>query len=246
MTAFFIVVGSLAAYPFLNKAPTCNDGKQNGNETGIDCGGGCVLACVEQTDPVSILWSRTFEVVKGRFNAVAYLENHNPSKAVNKINYKFRFADANNLYIGKREGTTFIPPAGNFAIFEPAIDLGHAIPVYTTFEFTEEPVWLQVDEQKINQLKIAVSDIVLENPDTTPKLLATISNKSLFDIPQVNVVAIMYDESGNAVSVSQTYLEKLAGEESRLVTFTWPEPIAGNIVSKEIIPLFNIFGASIK
>src|ERR1035437_5233264 len=101
------IVAFSVIYPKLNKPPTCSDGIQNGTETGIDCGGSCTYACLAQMAPVSVLWSRAFEVVPGRYNAVAYLVNHNKNVAVEKISYRFRFADANNVYIGKREGSTF-------------------------------------------------------------------------------------------------------------------------------------------
>ena len=249
LTIFFTVVGLFGFfifYPFFTREPSCADNRKNGTETGVDCGGLCARACIEDTSPVSILWSRAFKVVDGRYNAVAYIENHNQNKAVNKINYRFRFADENNVYIGKRDGATFIPPSGNFAVFEPAVGLGNSIPVYTTFEFTEVPVWSQVAEEKINQLKILVSNIVLENEDKNPRLSANIKNNSLFAIPQVNVVAILYDALGNAVSVSQTYLETVAGEEVREVHFTWPEPFSATVVTKEIIPMFNVFGAQLR
>lgn len=240
------VFGFLIIYPFLQTEPTCKDGRQNGTELGVDCGGSCILACMETTDPVSILWSRAFKVVEGRYNAVAYIENHNENQAVGRIRYRFRFADENNIYIGKRDGETSIPPSGKFAVFEPAIDLGNSIPVYTTFEFTEVPVWVQVTPDKVNQLKIFVSDIRLEGEDTDPRLSATIKNNSLFTIPDVNVVAILYDELGNAVSTSQTYFQKLAGEEVQNVNFTWPEPFSAKVVTKEIIPVFNVFSAQLK
>lgn len=240
------IFGFLIIYPYFNKAPTCTDNKQNGDETGVDCGGMCAQACMAEVDPVSVLWSRAFRVVPGRYNAVAYLENHNQNTAVNKINYRFRFADENNIYIGKREGTTFIPPSGNFAVFEPAIDLGHSIPVYTTFEFTSVPKWIVVSQEKINQLKILVSNVELKDEKTSPRLSATVKNNSLFIIPEVDVIAILYDESGNAISVSRTYLDTLLGEETKNITFTWPEPLSGTIVAKEIIPMFNVFLARLK
>jgi hypothetical protein len=244
--ALILIFGFLMIYPHLSKTPTCTDGKQNGNETGIDCGGSCPKACIFEVDQISILWSRAFEVVPGRYNAVAYLENHNRNAVINKIGYRFRFADKDNIYIGKREGEAYIPPSGKFAIFEPAIDVGNSIPVYTSFEFTEMPVWLQVSQEKIDQLKILISNISLENQNTTPRLTAVVENNSLFQVPEVNIVAILYDESGNAVSASQTYLDKLDGEESKEITFTWPEPITGNIVAKEVIPIFNIFSVKLK
>ncbi len=238
--------GFLIVYPHFNKAPSCMDGVKNGTETGIDCGGTCANACLADESPISVLWSRAFRVVPGRYNAVAYLENQNKGVAVNKINYRFRFADANNVYIGKREGSTYVPPASHFAVFEPAIDIGNSIPVYVTFEFTEVPVWKNVSQDKINQIKVLVSNIKLQGADTSPALSATLKNNSLFKIPNIDVVAILYDTSGNAVSASSTYLDVLTGEESREINFTWPEAFDRAVVAKEIIPIFNLFNVQLK
>ena len=243
---FFVFLGYLIIAPRLNKAPTCFDNKQNGNETGVDCGGSCAKACTYQVDEISVFWSRAFEVVPGRYNAVAYLENHNRNTAIYEIGYRFRFADKNNIYIGKREGKTFIPPSGKFAVFEPAIDLGNSIPIYTTFEFTQIPTWIQVSRDKVNQLKVLVSDIKLENEDTRPKLSATIKNTSLFNIPEINIVTILYDEFGNAVSASRTFVDVLTKEQTKDITFTWVSPFFQKIIAKEIIPMFNIFLAKLQ
>ena len=240
-TVFYFFV-----YPYINVAPTCSDGKQNGTEGGVDCGGACSLQCSYEVDKVSTLWSRSFEVVPGRYNAVAYLENNNTNTVINKISYKFRFADKDNLYIGKRDGSTFIPAGGRFAIFEPAIDLGSSVPVYTTFEFSEIPVWYKVPTEKMDQLKIFVSDISLEDEDTSPKLQAKIKNNSFFIIPEVSIVAILYDEEGNAINVSQTYVDSLQAEESKNIVFTWPEAFGKKVISKEIIPMYNVFLTKLK
>ena len=105
---------------------------------------------------------------------------------------------------------------------------------------------LRVSEEKANQLKILVSDIKLENEDSSPKLSATVKNNSLFQIPEVNIVAILYDEKGNAVSASKTYLDVLNGEETRTINFTWPEAFTDKVVVKEIIPVFNIFSVKLE
>ncbi|HNW71925.1 MAG TPA: hypothetical protein PKZ36_03215 [Candidatus Paceibacterota bacterium] len=236
----------LIVKPFINKEPTCTDGKQNGTETGVDCGGSCSRACTLEVDEISVLWSRVFKVVDGRYNAVAYLENHNPNTAIKKISYRFRFADKDNIYIGKREGETFIPPGGKIAVFEPAIDVGNSIPVYVSFEFTESPTWIQVSNDLINQLQISVSNIRLENENSSPKLFATIKNTSLFRIPEVSFVVILYDELGNAINASHTYLELMTKEEVKDISFTWPLPISDKVVEKEIIPMFDIFSAKLK
>ncbi len=246
LVVFFSVFGFLIVRPYFNKAPTCNDRKQNGNEAGVDCGGSCLFACPSQVEDISVLWARSFRVVSGRYNAVAYLVNHNKNVAAQKINYRFRFADSENLYVGKREGSAFIPPSGNFAIFEPGIDVGYSTPVYTTFEFTQIPKWVQVGEEKLDQLKVSTSNIVLADERTSPVLSATIQNNSFFIIPEMDVVAILYDTNNNAVSASRTFVENLRAEEKRNISFTWPEPLPGEVVTKEIIPMFNIFSVKLK
>ncbi len=243
---FFAILALLISYPYLNKPPTCTDKKQNGTETGVDCGGSCALSCNFEVDDIAVIWSRMFKVVDGRYNAVAYLENQNINTAISRIRYRFRFADENNVYIGKREGETSIPPAGKFAIFEPAVDMGNSIPVYVTFEFSEVPVWVKVPQEKIDQLKLSITDINLQNEDSAPHLSAKIRNNSLFIIPDVNIVTILYDDMGNAISASRTYLELLKGEEIADLNFTWPEPFLSKVVTQEIIPMYNIFNLKLK
>lgn len=238
---FIGALGFLIVTPTLNKAPTCFDTKQNGDEIGVDCGGSCALACLDKESPLSVLWARSFEVVPGRYNAVAYVENHNKNVAIDKISYRFRFADANNLYIGKREGVAYVPPSGKFAIFEPAIDVGNSTPVYTSFEFTQTPTWIQVSQDKINQLTVAVSNLNLLNTDKSPTLSATVKNNSLFIIPNMSLIAILYDANHNAVSASSTSIDELDAGASSNINFTWPEPFTSSIVTEEIIPLYNIF-----
>lgn len=231
--------------PYFNKPPTCFDGKQNADEVGVDCGGSCSLACSFEVDEVSVYWSRAFRVVPGRYNAVAYMENKNENTVVKKISYRFRFADKDNVYIGKREGEAFIPPAGKFAIFEPAVDMGNSVPVYTTFEFTEQPVWQKIEEDKASQINLYISNINLED-SISPSLSAVIKNNSFFMIPEVSVVAVLYDIEGNAITSSRTYVNDLRGGESVPVNFTWIEPFEENVVSRELIPVFDITEASLK
>lgn len=245
LIVFFLGLGFLFAYPYINSKPTCSDAKQNGAETGIDCGGSCARACNFEVDRLSVVWARSFRVTDGRYNAVAYVENQNINTAIYRIKYRFRFADKDNLYIGMREGETFVPPSGKFAIFEPAIGVGNSTPVYTTFEFTETPVWVKVSKQEIEKMKVVVSDIRLEDETTTPRMTADMKNGSLYNIPEVNVVALLYDKEGNAISVSRTFVDVLRGEQTVPLSFTWPEPFQTPVVLKEIIPMYNIFLAKL-
>jgi hypothetical protein len=243
---FFGLLGFWVGYPYFNQPPTCNDRKQNGDERGVDCGGSCQLMCIFEVDQLSVLWSRSFKVVPGRYNAVAYVENKNENTVVQKIKYRFRFADANNVYIGKREGETYIPPASKFAIFEPAIDMGNSVPVYTTFEFTEVPVWVKAPREKTDEINVLVYDVSLDDESNSPGLSAKVKNDSYFIIPDLSLVVILYDIEGNAINVSRTFLDTLKSGESAQVNFTWLEPFKSKVVTREIIPLYNIFSTKLK
>lgn len=245
LIVFFLGLGFVFAYPYINTRPSCGDGKQNGTETGVDCGGSCARACSFEVDKLSVVWSRSFRVTDGRYNAVAYIENQNINTAIYKIKYRFRFADKDNLYIGMREGETFVPPSGKFAIFEPAIGVGNSVPVYTTFEFTETPIWVKVPKEEIEKMKVAISDIRLEGESTSPRMSANMRNNSLYNIPEVNVVALLYDKEGNVVSASRTFVDLLHSEEIIPLSFTWAEPFNKAVTLKEIIPMYNIFLAKI-
>jgi len=246
--ALFGGFGFLIIYPHFNVAPTCFDNKQNGTELGVDCGGGCALVCSFQAKPINVLWARSFYVVDGRYNAVAYLENPNKNAGVFKIHYKFRFADKDNLYIGSREGDTFVPPGKRFAVFEPAISTGNSLPVFTSFEFTQTPTWVVVPDEKINEFTLTIGDTTVSNVNISPVISSSLKNDSLFSIPEVKTIIILYDEKGNVINASSTYVDSIAGGTTVPINFTWPQSfgVGVTIAKKEIIPLFNIFSTKFK
>jgi hypothetical protein len=124
LLVFISLVVFAFIYPSLTKKPTCFDNKQNGDERGIDCGGSCNLFCSQDVSEPSILWSRAFHVVGNSYNLIALVENKNKNAAISSISYEFKVYDTNNLLIGRKVGTTYIPPNKQFAIFESRFDSG--------------------------------------------------------------------------------------------------------------------------
>ena len=82
------VVLAIFLYPILVKKPTCFDTKMNGTETGVDCGGTCMKFCSADIKQPVVLWSRSFKVTDGLYNAAAYVQNQNPTAGLRKINYE--------------------------------------------------------------------------------------------------------------------------------------------------------------
>lgn len=229
--------------PIIFKKPTCFDGKQNQEETGIDCGGPCSLVCKQETIAPVVLWSRAFPVIANSHNLVAFVENRNKDAGVVSASYEFRVYDSNNKLLGRRQGKTFIPPNQQFAIFESRFDAGASTLKSVTFEFLPPLTWVK-KQPTLQSLPIRVSNIIFDDNPETPTLSAIINNDSFYDLPEFEVVAILYDINNNAINASKTKKDRLANNSSLPVYFTWPEILSSIPVTQDVMVLINPFSVS--
>lgn len=239
----FCIILFIFLYPIIFKKPTCTDGKKNGTEIGVDCGGSCSLMCKEKVSDPIILWSRAFPVVGNTYNLVAYVENQNKNSGIIEASYEFRIYDVKNLLIGRRQGTTFIPPNKQFAIFEPRIDFAEREVKSVSFEFTGPLTWIK-KEPTLNNLSIFADKITMGDDSNNPSLNAVIKNESIYDIGEFDVIAILYDENHNAINASKTVKEGLSSNSSLPVFFTWPNALSSDPVIKDVLISINPFTVS--
>ncbi|MDQ5883096.1 MAG: hypothetical protein QG654_7 [Patescibacteria group bacterium] len=228
-------------WPYFNQEPTCFDRKQNGDEAGIDCGGSCLLTCSADTYKLVTLWSRAFPVTGGSYNLMAYVENQNREAGISKINYEFRVYDEENIFMARREGSTFITSNDRTAIFEGGIEAGNRKPSRVDFTFTSVPVWLKINREQRNALSVSVEDKALSNPFESPKINANVVNNTLRNIEDLDIFVVLYDEEDNVINVSKTFVENLPKNSKLPIVFTWPEPLSKNPSRVDIFPQVNIF-----
>lgn len=234
---FFIFI-----FPRLRTTPTCFDGKQNGGEAGIDCGGNCALFCSATALDMSILWARPFKVIDGRYNVLALVENQNTDTALASIAYEFRLYDENNVFITRKTGTTYILPNNKTAIFEAGLDTGSRIATRAEFSFIEQPLWLQTPKLSKGGFSVSSSDITLKDVFIKPSLTATIKNNSKYDLFDFDVIAILYNQNNGVISASRTFIEQLNKDSDYTAFFTWQEGFSEEPVRIEILPQVNVFG----
>jgi hypothetical protein len=209
-------------YTFFTDRPTCSDNKQNQNELGVDCGGGCARLCATQVRSPVVLWSRSFKVTDGIYNTVAYIENSNFDAGVDSINYTFELYDDRNVTVARRTGHTFISTNGITPIFEGTIQTGNRVPVRTHFSFTSDPWWRKASNEPgytVSGQHLTIKD------DGTPRVDAIISNDTVVELKNIQVIATIFDIEGNAMASSQTVLAHLPARESAPLVFTWPTPL---------------------
>lgn len=214
-----IVIGAIW-YLASGDPPSCFDGVQNGDETGIDCGGSCPAVCQDQVGSLFPQWARVFHVTDDVYNAVAFFSNPNTEVKAQEVPYSFKVYDGSGILITEARGRANIPPRRQFAIFEDGIRTGERAPARTTFEFLDPPFWVRADAA---DNVIRVENVTLERFFTSPRLDADIRNTSLEDLEDVEAVAVVQDIEGNAINASRTFVEELPAQSARHITYTWPQ-----------------------
>ncbi len=219
------------AFYLLYTPPTCFDGKQNGEERGVDCGGACVKLCLADFASPRVLWSYSMKIVPGVYNALAYVQNPNQSVQAGSVSYQFKMYDFEGILVAQRSGSAYIPAGQRLAIFEGGIQTGVRVPTKTTFEFTSEPDWRA--GTAFTSMKTLSIDLAT---GTSPRAEARVQNESAnMTFSNVNVYIVLYNKDDNRVAFSKTVISQIGPTETQTLYFTWPEAFAEDIVRSEVL-----------
>lgn len=233
---FLFAVFIIATIIFIKAtAPTCDDGKQNQNEQGVDCGGAC-QPCLGEIKNLIIVWSKVFKLKNGKFDVAALIDNPNLSAGVSSLKYKFKLYDEKNILIAIKEGEMFVNPDEKQLIFETNIDVGQRVPYKAFLELSENIDWKRIEKEKA-ALVVSKKDFF---NDSIPRLSAIIENKSSFGIKDISSFAVLYDGDKNAVAVSSSKIDYIAGNSFQEMTFTWPEPFTEEPAGSDVFVSTNL------
>ncbi len=232
----FVAIGAPTAYWYFTIPPSCTDGILNQGETAPDRGGPCLLLDSATLANAPALWSRSFRVRDGLYNAVTYIQNTNEGAGVRSVAYRLALYDSQNVLISEREGTTFIVPGSITPIFEPDIETGSRAVVRTYFEYEEKLQWERMTDRA---KELSLNDIKLSSPDTTPSISAMLTSNAVENLDRVYFIVTVFDQAGNAMAASRTYLEVIEPRERREIVFTWPTPFPRTVGRIDIIPLLE-------
>jgi len=213
-----VILGGSSYFIFFRERPTCLDGKQNGVETGVDCGGICAVVCPNEAVPLSVAFVKSFEVSPGFYNAVALLENKNTFAGSDSFSYKITLSDSDGV-IAERTGTLSVPVSSQFGVFEGTINTNGRVPADTKIEITKVPVWRNDIER---EPKLLITSEAVSRELSVPTINATVKNEEAFDIGKSGFIAIVYDDEGNPIASSRTVTNDIKGGESKSIVFTWP------------------------
>lgn len=231
-----IVVG---AFLIFYEKPTCFDGKKNGNEKGIDCGGSCVLLCTEDTLPPIVVWERYFKISEGNYNVATYIENQNPSAGAKEAKYIFELFNKEGVQIAEREGRVRLLPKSITPIIESGLFTGKQDVERMRFRFLEDVLFEK--EEPIDPVLIIKNDryYIDESLAGGPRVTASVQNISLNTVKNIEIVVLLYDIFDNVAGSSSTFIDEIKAEETKDISFTWPDKFVETDLRPEIIPIYD-------
>ncbi len=217
---------------FFTRTPTCFDGKQNGTEVGIDCGGACALICEDQSKAPVVLWARSFENGPKNYTAAAYVQNNNIGAGARQVSYRFQLLAADNTLVTERTGVMDLPPVVTIPIVETNIDIGNRTVARTLFAFSEVPVWRKISAEQFKEVRVTAQDL---NADAS-RLAVKVINDGFSSTGKIVVTAVLFDVQNVARAASESIIDTIERKSSQDVIFTWPGGVS-NIVRAEITVL---------
>ncbi|MCB9810575.1 MAG: VWA domain-containing protein [Candidatus Nomurabacteria bacterium] len=228
---FWSAIIAVFYFGYFYTPASCFDGILNGNEAGVDCGGGCTLICEFAVEPPQVVWAESFKIRDGQYNSVAYIENKNAEAGSPALTYTFRLFDGEDL-IAERSGTTVLPPNSVYPVFEGRMEtLDDRSPTRTTIEINPTKMWLPA---AIGRNQFRTLDWDLLSTDSRPRLNVRLENTELTEARDVEVVATIFNQAGNPITASQSFIDKFDPRSTQDIVFTWPIPIAKTVRSCEV------------
>jgi hypothetical protein len=216
------------------KSSTCTDSKQNGDETGVDCGGSCRIMCNADVLKPVVLWAKVFNISGDVYTAVAYVQNPNINVKNSKVGYRFKIYDEHDVWVATKEGQTSIPKNKKFAIFETGFLIRSGKPKTAELEFTSFGPW-EKDVSKNPDVSVDYSGLLATT--SAPRIEGTITNNSLFSLSNLELAVFVFDGRENVVAASRTFVDTLHIHSSQNFVFTWPKPFnLGTVVCGDAVP----------
>lgn len=216
-----LVIGVPVYFKYFNPAPSCFDGKQNQDELGIDCGGDtCSKLCAFQAKDPIIVFERLYEASPGNYTAIVLVENPNQGVFAREVAYIFKIYDKDNILLYEIPGSTFAPPGRTFPIFASSILTGNRKASKVTFAIAGG-AGIKWEKGEWDESDLKVMNVTNRVVNSKSRIEAIVSNTEVYEIKNLQVVAVVYDASGNAVEASATIIPSIEGKESSKIVFAW-------------------------
>lgn len=231
-----LVIVGVPTYFSTRHTPTCDNGVKDGDETGVDCGGGCQLICKPEVLPLIVRGNaRLLKIASSTYEAVVLIENPNINGRVVRAPYSFTiYSGTKSEPLKTFKRNTFIGRNSTFALFEGPFQISDAGPLRATFSWDENLAW-EKNADTIPLLSVDNKNLIIGS-STASRLEAELVNRSKADVSNIEVIALLSDVSGNVVAAGKTFVDSLPPGGSAPLSFSWSESFSSEPVTIRVLP----------
>lgn len=233
--AIIVALTAVTVIATLYKAPSCSDGVQNQDESGVDCGGSCQYLCIAQMQLPTVLYTKVVENTGGTVDIVASVENKNLTAAAKSVPYTITVYGTDKNKIFQTEGEIDLPPGKTVPVFIPRIDMGKQI-AETAFLNIESgaPKWYSLASDPRILPRASVSKIT--GTSDAPRIESKLLNDGVVPLRNINAFVIVKGEGGSVIDASSTIIPLIPANGEYTAVFTWGRAFNGVPLSIEIVP----------
>ncbi len=220
---FLLIVVSLLAgayWVWLKPAPSCIDNTQNGNETGIDCGGSCESCEIRTLTPPTVNWTRFFNA-DGQTIVVAEIKNSNESYGSPLLSYTFNVYNRGDEKVTSLSGTSFLYSLETKYLFGLVpLNLATVGRVDTLLEVLR---WTSA--QELPKPSLEVRGVKTSTSTAGVIVTGTLDNQNATSLSILQAIALLFNQNNDLISASKTDLSPLRGFDSTPFTILFPKNI---------------------
>ncbi len=222
------LLGVWVYFAFLRPAASCTNGRQDGGEEGVDCGGVCANACLPAgLSELQVTDTNVFHPGNGITSVLAKIQNPNLRTAAS-FDYTLKFYDLNGEPVLTRSGSSYIY-AGEVKYLTDFVSGGAADGAKSAELTISSPRWLPDSEFSKPQAVILSRTATLGEAGI--QVSGKLANRDTLTLSRLEVGAVFYGRYNYAVGVSKTEIDSVLPNETRDFVIAHP-PIAGVDLSR--------------
>lgn len=241
MLIFVAILGG--AYYFFFSGDSCFDGKQNGQEEGIDCGGSSCVSCVlKNAKPLTISSVELFENNNKTVTVLGEVYNPNEKVGVKRLVYRVNLFDHSGKEVFSKTRETFVYPAKNRTLVEAGINLEAKNIDKVEIIFDEAVLQEERDFGDIPEKNITIDKIFLQTGAKEFVLSATLTNNNSFKIDKIIVKTVLLNKNWLKQNASLTFLESVEAFKSKDFSIRIPvkKEVAGQVDPTKTKVIFEV------
>ncbi len=222
--------------------PTCSDGKKNGGEVGVDCGGFCG-PCSEKIAAQDVIVQKTDFVASGKdmYDAVVWIDNPNDKYGARSIKGKFLFFDVSGKQIGEVPVESFLLPNETKYVLKQGVSgMGESV---SSVEWKLENVdWVEM--QETSGLRLSITDRKyqeLASGAGFSQVSGLLTNGSTYDWNDVVISILLVDRSGKLLATHGTSRQTFRSGEKWDFRLIFPERFPGDVYGVDMQVETNIY-----